>query len=109
MRADQLAMIELAHRFGFESVEAQAEAIAKSPAGELAAKLKELGLVWGTSGLPVEFRQGDARLDEDLKRLPSLAKALAREGVTRVSTWFRAIRTACSRSELLCDATGTCT
>ncbi len=89
VRASQAELIDLADRFGFESVTARPEEIAAAKPGAFAELLGERGLQWGTAGLPVEFRAGDKRFEEDLERLPVLVEALKSEGVRRVSTWLR--------------------
>ncbi len=91
VRADLPEAIRLAHEHGFESVEPSAPALAKLSDGEsaeLVADLEAKGLVWGAAGLPVNFRGDEARFRDDLKRLPQLAAALRRAGVTRVGTWL---------------------
>ena len=40
-------------------------------------------MVWGSSGLPVDFRKDRAKFEEGLKELPRLASGLKRAGVTR--------------------------
>lgn len=91
IQADQYRAIELAHRFGFESVEAQVGQLADMDQGELEALLesmKEKDLVWGCGILPVGFKQDRSRLEDDLKALPRLAAGLQRAGVTRLNTWI---------------------
>ncbi len=88
---NQMQIIDLAARYGFESVEPQGEYLTSlSPdklAGVLAA-MKDHGLVFGAAGLPVEFRQGEDKFAEGLKNLPPLAVGLNRAGVKRVGTWL---------------------
>lgn len=89
--ADQVELIRLAHRHGFESVEAQPHYLAglsEDQLHELLADLRAKGLVWGAAGLPVEFRQDDERFASGLKALPRLAAGLQRAGVTRAGTWL---------------------
>lgn len=91
VEADQRDAIELAGKFGFGSVEARAEDLTRMPDEGLAAlreRMTALDLVWGTAGLPVDFRSDDSRFEEDLRKLPALAKGLQRAGVERVSTWL---------------------
>ena len=92
VKADQKRAIELASKFGFESVEAKADYLASLSDGEVDALerlLKDRKLVWGTSGLSVDFRGDERKFKEGLKQLPRLAKGLQRAGVERVSTWLR--------------------
>ena len=91
VKANQQEAIELADKHGFESVAASPQALAKlsdSESADLVADLKQRGLVWGSSGLPVEFRQDETRFADDLAKLPELAAALRRAGVTRMGTWI---------------------
>jgi sugar phosphate isomerase/epimerase len=89
--AGQLEAIELAARHGFESVGADGAYLAAVPEDQLAA-LKSLmnskGLIFGASGLPVDFRQDDTRFAEGLARLPKVAAGLQRAGVVRITTWL---------------------
>ncbi len=89
--ADQLEAIRLAQMAGFESVAPSAPYLADLSDGQLddlLADLKAKSLVWGAAGLPAEFRRDEARFQEDLERLPRLAKGLQQAGVTRVGTWI---------------------
>jgi len=91
VKASQTRAIELAAQYGFESVEAQPSYLAdlsRSELDALKAELKRKRLVWGTAGLPVDFRKDEAKFNEGLKELPRLAKGLQRAGVKRVSTWL---------------------
>jgi sugar phosphate isomerase/epimerase len=91
VRADQREAIRLAHRFGFEAVEPSAEfltRLADAEVQELTADLKAKKLVWGASGLPVDFRGNDAAFEIGMKALPRIADGLKRAGVTRVATWL---------------------
>lgn len=91
VRADQREAIELADRYGFESVEPSAHFLAKLPdteLEELLADLKAKNLVWGAAGLPVNFRADEDRFKQGLGELPELARGLRRAGVSRVGTWI---------------------
>ena len=91
VKASQLQIIEYAHQFGFESVEAQAKYLAGLSSGEvqeIKADLRKKKLVWGTSGLSVDFRKDETLFKSGMKELPGLAAGLKRAGVERVSTWL---------------------
>ena len=91
VQANQGAAVELAHRHGFESVEAMPGDLARLTADELKGLLeamREKQVVFGAAGLPVEFRQDDQKFAEGLRALPELAAGLQRAGVTRVGTWI---------------------
>lgn len=86
VRADQAETIRLAKFYGFEAVEAMPKAWEDPEA--VAAEVKANGLVWGTAGLPVEFRRGAAVFEEGLAELPAIAARLQQAGVERMSTWL---------------------
>jgi sugar phosphate isomerase/epimerase len=91
VRADQRQAIELAHAHGFESVEANGGYLASlndAQVTELLADMKTKGIVFGASGLSVEFRREEVPFTETLKGLPKIAAGLQRAGVTRVGTWI---------------------
>src|SRR5262245_20040261 len=81
--ANQREAIELAARHGFESVGVDGGFIASLSAeqlSELKASMESKGLVFGAAGLPVEFRQDQAKFEESLKALPKIAGGLKRAG-----------------------------
>ncbi len=62
---DQLRQIDLAAAYGFESVNAEGEYLARLTAPErkdVVAVLKDRNLRWGAAGLTVEFRRGRSHL-----------------------------------------------
>ena len=89
--ANQREAIELAARHGFESVGVDGGHLAglsDDQLAELKALVKTKGLVFGAAGLPVDFRRDQARFEEGLKALPSVAAGLQRAGLDRISTWL---------------------
>ena len=91
VQADQREAIDLAHRHNFESVEPMPGFLADlsdEELGKLQKDMKSKGLVFGSAGLPVDFRQDESRFEEGMKVLPRLASALERAGVRRVGTWL---------------------
>jgi sugar phosphate isomerase/epimerase len=89
--ANQVQAIDLAHRHGFESVEAYGEQLADLPEqqlNELLSGMKAKRIAFGAAGLPVDFRQDENRFQESLGRLPKTAAGLRRAGVDRVGTWI---------------------
>jgi sugar phosphate isomerase/epimerase len=50
--------------------------------------MKSKGLVFGAAGMPVDFRQDDARFRSGMADLPKLTAGLQRAGVTRTRTWI---------------------
>jgi sugar phosphate isomerase/epimerase len=91
VKADQLKTIELAAEYGFESVEPMGTylvGLSQTQLTELQSVLSQKSLVWGAAGLSVEFRKDEAKFQEGLVELPTLAKALSAAGVTRVGTYI---------------------
>ncbi|MDG1893832.1 MAG: TIM barrel protein [Fuerstiella sp.] len=92
VRADQVDAINLANKYGFESVAPDSGYLVSlddSGRSDLSALMKEKRVVWGAAGLPVEFRKDENTFRGGLKRLPELAGAMERAGVKRVSTWLK--------------------
>ncbi len=88
--ADQRECVELAAKYGFESVEAHTAFLAALSDDQLAAlksTMQSKGLVFGAAGLPVEFRKDDSAFAAGMKGLPNAAEGLRRAGVTRMATW----------------------
>ena len=86
---DQLEIIGLAARHGFESVEPQGSYLAKLEPGRMEFVKGALNkLTWGAAGLPVDFRGDDAKFNDGIAALPQIAQGLQRAGVSRVGTWL---------------------
>jgi len=91
VKATQLETIDLAHRYGFESVEPKPDYLASLSDAELAKlkdDLKSKNLVWGVAGLPADLRAPEDKFAESMKALPAFAKTLRRAGVTRVTKYL---------------------
>jgi sugar phosphate isomerase/epimerase len=91
VKVDQRRAVELAHYFGFESVEAYARDIAPLSDAELRDLREEMQakhVAWAMAGLPVDFRRDEERFREGMKELPAACQALRRAGVTRLATWL---------------------
>jgi len=91
VRADIWKALDYAHRHGFEAFDPSGQEIARMPDGDrqkLLSEMKSRKVVFGAAGLPVNFRGGEERFKKDLERLPDLAAALQKAGVTRISTWI---------------------
>jgi len=87
----QVEVNALAHKHGFESVEARPNDLVGMSDDQLAAlrgEMKEQGIVFGASSLPVDFRKSEAVFRDGVAKLPRLANGLQRAGVTRMGTWL---------------------
>lgn len=90
--ADPQAVIDLAQRHGFESVQPNGGFLAsldRAQRKEFAAAVKQKNLAWGSAGMPVDFRGDDEKFRDGMKSLPKVAAALQEAGVTRISTWLK--------------------
>lgn len=89
IKATQAEAIELAHRHGFDSVEARADELARLSGAELQRLLDDLHakqLRFGLAGLPIDLRRGALTFADGLRQLPHLAQVLQRCGVTRLGS-----------------------
>lgn len=91
MKCEQRLALELAATHGFQSVGADTGQIAgmdDQQLDELNQLRESKGLVWGTCGLPVDFRGDEAKLADGLKQLGEVGPKLKRLGVPRMTTWL---------------------
>jgi sugar phosphate isomerase/epimerase len=91
VKANFQESVDLAVKHGFEGVDPDAgyfSQLSDDGLKKLLDELKSKKLKLGSAGLPVEFRKDDSTFSEGLKKLPSVAKALQKAGVERISTWI---------------------
>jgi sugar phosphate isomerase/epimerase len=91
VRANQKETIQFAHHYGYEAVQPFGEELAAMSAAEREewnGRRQEYKLLWGQSGLAVDFRKDDATFREGLKALPAAAAALKSVGAARMGTWI---------------------
>lgn len=91
MKCDQRLAIELAAQHGFQSVggdTGQITALADGQLDELNALREGKGLVWGSCGLPTDFRKDDATFAAGLKQLAIAGPKVKRLGIPRMTTWI---------------------
>ena len=84
--ADQGRSIELASKYGFESVEPFGPQLLKKGSSRYVDALNAADLQWAAARLTVSLRADDATFSSGLEQLPAVAKALQGAGVTRVGT-----------------------
>ena len=90
--ASQREAVEAAHYYGFESVEPIPSSLAKLTDQEwndLKSQMSSLKVQFGAGGMPVQFREDEAKYKSDLATLPKTADMLKRAGVTRVGTYIK--------------------
>ncbi len=88
---DQLDLVVMASKYGYESIVSIPEEISNLKKARHLALLnymKEDNISWGSGGLDVDFRKDAAKFKEGLKKLPRHAAALESVGATRMNTWI---------------------
>ena len=91
VKTNQAGLLDMAVKYGFEAIVPFPEELAKMTSAqlkEIAAKMKTANIVWGSAGLPMQFRTDDETFRKGLTQLPKLAEAVASVGGTRMNTWI---------------------
>ena len=91
VKANQRQALEYAVEYGFDSITPSLGEFENKSASEIrewVATMKDKGIRYGASGLPVNFRQDREQFEKDLVRLPKRARILNQMGVTRAATWI---------------------
>lgn len=91
VKANQQQALEYAVKYGFDSITPSPGEFQNKSTSEIRDWLelmKEKGIRYGTSGLPVEFRRDEDRFKTDMARLPKQAGVLRQLGITRIATWI---------------------
>jgi len=91
VKANQRQALEYAVKYGFDSITPnlrEFESKSNAEIHEWVATMKERGVRYGASDLPVEFRRDDDRFKRELALLPKRAIVLKQLGVKRMATWI---------------------
>ena len=91
VKANQMEAIRLAAKYGFQSVEAMPRDLTRmsdSQLGALTKAMEEGKIVFGSSGLTVNFKGSETDFQDSLKALPSVAEKLHSLGISRMNTWI---------------------
>ena len=86
VKANQGRSIELAAKYGYESVQPFGHQLLMQGVSRYIEALKSNNLKWAAARLPVRFSGDEATFSHGLTQLRSEAKALQQAGVTRVGT-----------------------
>ena len=90
VKANQRQALEYAVKYGFDSITPSPGEFQNKSTSEIRDWLKlmkDKGVRYGASGLPVEFRRDEDRFKADMKRLPRQAAFLRQFGIKRIATW----------------------
>jgi sugar phosphate isomerase/epimerase len=88
---DQQGTLDAAIQYSYEAIIAMPGVLQQWSETTMATFLKKMSdhhISWGSAGLPVQFRQDEARFKADLAQLADAAKTLQRVGATRMNTWI---------------------
>lgn len=91
IQTDQRGAIELAAKYGYESVQpfsGDLSGLSGTALRELNAELLERNLQWASAGLPVDFRNDAEKFREGMEALRAAAPVYEKAGVDRISTWL---------------------
>lgn len=90
MKVNQLEALEMASQLGFEAITVKLDEMMRMDKSEQEAftqQMKEKGITWGSTNVPLEFRRDAALFEKGLADLPRKAKTLSAIGSTRMNTW----------------------
>ena len=88
---DQATLLDMAIKYGFEAITPftgeleKMDAMAKE---KLLEKMKVNNIMWGSTNLPIDFRNDETKYREDMTTLATTAATLASVGGTRMNTWI---------------------
>ncbi|MHC4190802.1 MAG: sugar phosphate isomerase/epimerase family protein [Planctomycetota bacterium] len=91
VKANQRQALEYAMKYGFDSITprlGEFEDKSTTEVREWVETMRENGVRYGTSSLPVEFRKDENRFEKDFALLPKRTGVLKQLGVKRVATWI---------------------
>ena len=91
VNANQRQALEYAVKYGFDSISPRPSEFENKSTVEIqewVAMMKEKGVRYGASGLPVELRRDKERFQRDLTQLRKRAGVLQQLGVKRMATWI---------------------
>jgi len=91
VKANQRQALEYAVKYGFDSITphlGEFENKSTTEIREWVGMMKEKGVRYGASGLPVQFRKDQDQFQRDFARLPERASVLKQLGVKRMATWI---------------------
>lgn len=88
---DQATLLDMAIKYGFKAITPYPKELAEMDAmarEKLLEKMKTNDVSWGSTNLPVDFRNDEKKFREDMAGLVAAAEAIAAAGGTRMNTWI---------------------
>jgi sugar phosphate isomerase/epimerase len=91
VRANQQQALKYAVKYGFDSITPSLGEFGNKSTSEIrewVETMKDKGIRYSSSGLPVEFRRNEDRFKADMTQLPKQTGVLRQLGVKRIATWI---------------------
>ncbi len=88
---DQATLLDMAIKYGYEAISPFPGELEKMDAmvkEKLLEKMKVNNIMWGSTNLPIDFRNDESKYREDMTTLAATAATLASVGGTRMNTWI---------------------
>lgn len=84
--------LDYAIKYGYEAISPYTAEVMKSYSdaqlNEHTAKMKEHGISYDSTNVPVDFRKDNTTFNDDFKDLEKFCKVMAKQGATRINTWI---------------------
>lgn len=92
VKANLAETLDYAIRFGYEAISPFTQEVMESysPAqlADLKAKMEAHRISYDSINIPVEYRQGRTKFQEDLKGLKKFCQTMEKQGASRINTWI---------------------
>lgn len=88
---DQATLLEMAIKYGYQAISpfpGELEKMDSMAKEKLLEKMKTNHITWGSTNLPIDFRNDEKKFREDMATLVATAETLASVGGTRMNTWI---------------------
>ena len=91
VQANQKELLEYAIKYGFAAMISLPDEIARysdAEIDEFVGRMKEHGVTWDSTNLPLEFRADEATFKDGLPKVRAAAAVMEKVGATRMNTWI---------------------
>ena len=91
LEANQTELLDYAIQYKYQALMPyinDLQAFDKSTLAAIAEKMQQHNISWGSTNLPLDFRQDKKTFKEGLSALPGAAATLERVGASRMNTWI---------------------
>lgn len=92
VKANFAQTLEYALQYKYEAIspftQEVMESYSEGQLNEILVKMKENGITYDSTNVPVEFRKDNTKFNEDFKGLRKFCQTMEKQGATRVNTWI---------------------